>query len=214
MSPPRRHVAVDLHGHFPSDHSYPTTRPLQVNGLAPLAIRLLNGKPGSRPTVIQRWPGVTLRTWVALRPRLPQLIMDWIPLLGAVGIGAIATKILDVLWLQRVMQSAERTKWLREQRIKAYGALAREFATSDLGRDPRIRTGIHECLLVTEDSVLQGQLMNYFPSKDADFAVIVSDATRALTDDQRNAKSDEFYAKIKARELEIIDRMRIVVVGK
>src|SRR4051812_690307 len=112
--------------------------------------------------------------------------MDWIPLLGAVGIGAIATKVLDVLWLQRVMQSAERTKWLREQRIKAYGALAKEFTTSDMSRDARIRTGIHECLLVTDDSVLQSQLLNYFPNKDADFAELVSSANRALADEARN----------------------------
>lgn len=53
--------------------------------------------------------------------------MDWIQLLGAVGAGAIVTKLLDVLWVQRVLQDNEKRKWLREQCYRVYAALAREI---------------------------------------------------------------------------------------
>ena len=57
--------------------------------------------------------------------------MDWIPLLSAVGVGAIVaaivTKVLDVLWLQRVLEESERQKWLRSEKLRVYAALSRDF---------------------------------------------------------------------------------------
>ena len=53
--------------------------------------------------------------------------MNWVELLAAVGIGAIVVKMLDVLWLQRLLQESERKRWLRDQRHSAYSKLAKEL---------------------------------------------------------------------------------------
>ena len=73
--------------------------------------------------------------------------MDWIQLLGAVGAGAIATKLLDVLWVQRVLRDNEKRKWLREQRYKVYAIIAHEILVSD----PLHRSS-SSCLLYTSDA--------------------------------------------------------------
>ena len=51
--------------------------------------------------------------------------MDWIKLLGAIGFGAIITKVLDVIWLQSALKNAEREKWLRDQRMRVFSMLAK-----------------------------------------------------------------------------------------
>jgi hypothetical protein len=93
--------------------------------------------------------------------------MDWIPLLGAVGAGAIATKVLDVLWVQRVLQDSERRKWLREQRYRAYGELARELLTSyplSSQKDQQLQLLIADALFLTTDKPLIGLLQGYYPA--------------------------------------------------
>ena len=58
--------------------------------------------------------------------------MDWIALAGAVGAGALLGKLIDVTWLERQVRQREQRQWLRDQRFKAYSALARELRTSGL----------------------------------------------------------------------------------
>ncbi len=53
--------------------------------------------------------------------------MDWLQLISAVGIGALLTKVLDIVWLQRTMREAEKRKWFREQRLRVYTKLAEEI---------------------------------------------------------------------------------------
>lgn len=60
------------------------------------------------------------------------LKMDIIQILGAVGFGVVVTKILDIVWLQKVVRDSERRKWLREERLKAYSELAEEVLTLGL----------------------------------------------------------------------------------
>jgi hypothetical protein len=59
--------------------------------------------------------------------------MDWIAILGAVGFGAIITKLLDVLWLHRVTQEAERRKWLRTEKLRVYAVLSKALRNTAVG---------------------------------------------------------------------------------
>jgi len=36
--------------------------------------------------------------------------MNWLQFISAIGIGALLTKILDIIWLQRSIRETERTK--------------------------------------------------------------------------------------------------------
>jgi hypothetical protein len=52
--------------------------------------------------------------WVALARWLlhsdQEIKMDWLQLISAVGIRALLTKVLDIVWLQRTMREAEKKK--------------------------------------------------------------------------------------------------------
>lgn len=93
--------------------------------------------------------------------------MDWPALLGSGAIGALLTKTLDTLWLQRVLQSAEKRKWLREKRLKAYSELTAELLT--LGRKSDLRGNAFdgyalasEAILLTEDDKLASEIEEFF----------------------------------------------------
>ncbi|WP_375320631.1 hypothetical protein [Aliivibrio logei] len=66
--------------------------------------------------------------------------MDWIQLLGAVGVGALITKVIDVVWLQKVLRDNERQKWLRDKKLDAFEAMTKEILSlgraSDIHLDP------------------------------------------------------------------------------
>ncbi len=86
--------------------------------------------------------------------------MDWPALLGSGAIGALLIKIIDTLWLQKLLQSAEKRKWLKEKRLKAYSDLISELLTlgrkSDLRDDAFKGNGIaSEAILLASDDSLQ-----------------------------------------------------------
>jgi hypothetical protein len=62
--------------------------------------------------------------------------VNWIELLGAVGLGAILTKVMDAVWLSRVTQRAAKLNWLRDKRLDAYSAVAQDFLSLGLSKDP------------------------------------------------------------------------------
>lgn len=93
--------------------------------------------------------------------------MDWPALLGSGAIGALLIKIVDTLWLQRVLQSAEKRKWLREKRLKAYSSLTLELLT--LGRNSDLRDDAFkgyaiasEAILLTTDKELAEEIEEFF----------------------------------------------------
>jgi len=53
--------------------------------------------------------------------------MDWIQVISAVGIGALLTKVLDIVWLQRAVRESEKRRWFREQRLRVYSKLSEEI---------------------------------------------------------------------------------------
>lgn len=94
-------------------------------------------------------------------------LMDWPALLGSGAIGALLIKIVDTLWLHKVLQSAEKRKWLREKRLKAYSDLISELLTlgrkSDLRDDAFKGYGIaSEAILLTSDDRLVAEIEEFF----------------------------------------------------
>lgn len=93
--------------------------------------------------------------------------MDWIQLISAVGIGALLTKILDIVWLQRTMREAEKKKWFREQRLRVYTKLAEEILS--LGRNRSAREDAFlgyalaaEAILLVPDNKLANEIEHFF----------------------------------------------------
>jgi len=88
--------------------------------------------------------------------------MNWIALAGAIGIGAIITKLLDVLWLQQVVAENERRKWLRDQRLRAYSVFAQDLIGMRLWlglvSDDEAQRRLADALLLTSDETLSEDL--------------------------------------------------------
>ncbi|WP_320043853.1 hypothetical protein [uncultured Desulfobacter sp.] len=85
--------------------------------------------------------------------------MDFPQLIGAIGIGAILTKILDIVWLQNSIEKKEHFAWLREKRIEAFSKLSKELISFGL-HDKKLKNPFEifaiasEAMLLIEDEVL------------------------------------------------------------
>lgn len=55
--------------------------------------------------------------------------MNWIEFIGAIGIGAVITKLLDIFWLEKIIEKRERKRWLRNKQLKTFSELSRELLT-------------------------------------------------------------------------------------
>lgn len=64
--------------------------------------------------------------------------MNWIEIIsiiiGALGIGTIIAKILDI-WLQIRIEKIEKQKWLRDNQLRAFSELAEETLSLRLGEE-------------------------------------------------------------------------------
>jgi hypothetical protein len=138
---------------------------------------------------------------------------EWVALLGAVGIGAIATKLLDVVWLQRVLATSERTKWLREQRYRAYSELTRELVAGEpFHNEPNQRQFmllVADALLVTTEPQLVRQLENYLPEAIAARTRLDHFTNNGTsTVEERTALRSKEEVEIRARADRIIQGLR------
>lgn len=93
--------------------------------------------------------------------------MTFLELASAVGLGALLTKILDIVWLQRALQQSEKAKWLREQRLRVYSKVITEVMS--LGQLHGTREDLFsahaffsEAILLTEDEALAKKLEDFF----------------------------------------------------
>ena len=94
--------------------------------------------------------------------------MNWIGIIGAMGIGAIIVKLLDIFWLQKIMEKSEKRKWLRDNQLRSFSKLARETLSLRLGEDafnfdnPYKFYGIAaESMLLIEDSEIKSRINNF-----------------------------------------------------
>lgn len=86
---------------------------------------------------------------------------------GAVGLGGLLVKILDIMWLHKVLEKSERKKWLREQRLRVYSELSKELMA--LGKhygtreDPfKAYSFVAEAILLVDDDELGKRLEQFF----------------------------------------------------
>ena len=93
--------------------------------------------------------------------------MDWIQIISAVGIGALLTKVLDIVWLQRALRESEKQKWLREQRLRVYSELAAEILS--MGKSMESREDAFsgyalaaEAVLLVDDHNLANDIEHFF----------------------------------------------------
>ena len=83
--------------------------------------------------------------------------MNWLQLLSAFGIGAILIKLLDIVWLQRVIQEYQQRTWLRDRRLEAFSKLAKEF----------ISLGLHQQKIPSAFELLPAAKRPYAPRSQA-----------------------------------------------
>jgi len=97
--------------------------------------------------------------------------MEWLNLLAVAGvgagIGAIAIKLLDIVWLQRTLRESERRKWLRERRFEVYSELVTELLSlgrnKDLRDDPFVGYALaSKAVVLTDDDKLAGDIERFF----------------------------------------------------
>lgn len=93
--------------------------------------------------------------------------MEFIELAGAIGIGAIATKLLDIVWLQNALRESERRKWMREKRFDVYSELVAELLS--LGKNSDLRDDAFEgyalaskAILLIENDKLANDIERFF----------------------------------------------------
>jgi len=139
--------------------------------------------------------------------------MDWIQLLGAVGIGAIAAKLLDVLWLQRTIHESEKRKWLRDQRLKAFTSLSKVLLSEGLWygnveSPSAMELAAEAVLLLPEDNELVGLIEEYIPD--------VSDTKRRIdrfinngesTVEERTKMREEEHRRLQAKARLIVKKL-------
>ena len=48
-------------------------------------------------------------------------------IIGGLGIGTLFTRIIDIIWFQRIAISRERKKWIFEKKYEAYTQIIKEI---------------------------------------------------------------------------------------
>jgi hypothetical protein len=154
--------------------------------------------------------------------------MNWIELLGAVGIGAIVIKILDVVWLQQVMRESERRKWLRESRLKAYSVLGQQLLAHGPWSGPEEPTELFfvaaEAMLLADDEQMAQEIKDFLRSvmalrqklEELDFEL-----SEAQCEEEEEALRDKRWdvtnqgdGKAKADALVLISRLRSSIMNR
>lgn len=92
--------------------------------------------------------------------------MDWIPVIVAAIGGGVVVKILDIVWLQRVLENRDHKAWLREKRLSAYTRLAEELLTVGTGDRGnwdmlKVRGECATALLIATDDSLYVDVTNF-----------------------------------------------------
>ncbi len=116
--------------------------------------------------------------------------MDWVQIISAVGIGALLTKVLDIVWLQSAIRESEKRKWLREQRLRVYSKVSEEILS--MGNNMNTREDAFasyalaaEAMLLVENEKLANDIECFFTK----LSNLFSEVTKADSDPTK--KSDE-----------------------
>jgi hypothetical protein len=133
--------------------------------------------------------------------------MTFIQFIGAIGIGAVLVKLLDILWLQKLIYEKERTTWLRDKRLVAYSNLSKELISLGSHSDKKVFEKPFElfaiatdAMLLIEDDVLIDRIDKFIVKLDKLFQM-----TNELGDE---AKINEIYGELTQESREIIKQLR------
>ncbi len=104
--------------------------------------------------------------------------MNWIEIIGAIGVGAVITKVLDIFWLQKIMEKIEKREWLRDNQLRAFSKLAKETLSLRLGEEAfdfdnpyKFYDIAAEPMLLIEDSEIKDRINNFIVSLDEIFQI-------------------------------------------
>lgn len=131
--------------------------------------------------------------------------MGYIEFVGAIGLGAIIVKLLDIFWLQRIVRNKEHTAWLRDRRIGAYTTLSKELISfglhrKELGNPFEGFANVAEAMLLIEDDSLIDRVYRF---------IVKLDEMYVLTDKgDASGKSDKIYAELSEEARKIIKALR------
>lgn len=144
--------------------------------------------------------------------------MDWIQLIGAVGIGAVVTKFLDIFWLQRLAQRHERESWLRGQRLNVYGDLTEELLTEGAWRgnlrESEAKKLAARAILLTDDDHLASLINKFFPETfeaQARLNQFINNGTSTI--EERTAMREKEEKLMRKRAQDIVQKLRKALVS-
>ncbi|MGL0931520.1 hypothetical protein ACSTDZ_21335 [Vibrio vulnificus] len=117
--------------------------------------------------------------------------MDWFELISAAGVGAVTIKLLDIVWMQRVIRESEKKKWLREKRLAAYSKLTSEVLS--LGREFQTREDVFkgyalaaEAMLLADNKRLAERIESHFTM----ISNLYKETTRDSSDPLKKSESE------------------------
>lgn len=131
-------------------------------------------------------------------------MINWISFLSAAGFGAIIIKLIDILWLQKVVEIAEHKKWLRNQKIKAFSNLSEALLSLGLGENLKIGNNPYEFYSLASATILL--LENDELIKRIDQFVI--DWDKLVNEDIKKEKSDLIYNNLLKESKLIVKELR------
>lgn len=125
--------------------------------------------------------------------------MNWIEIIGAIGVGAVITKVLDIFWLPKIMEKIEKREWLRDNRLRAFSKLAKETLSLRLGEEAfdfdnpyKFYEIAAEPMLLIEDSEIKSRINNFIVSLNEIFEI--HKAGKEISDSKYNKMVTESRA--------------------
>jgi len=132
--------------------------------------------------------------------------MEILKLIAAFGLGAIITKVIDVVWLQPFLARRETRAWVRDKRLEAYIDLTENLLSVGLSEKDESNPFRHyavaaKAILMTDDNLLSKRIDQHIAKRDKLFRVI---------DEKEKSKktSDDLYKEIYVEARSIVDDMK------
>jgi hypothetical protein len=137
--------------------------------------------------------------------------MSWIQILSAIGFGALITKILDIVWLQRALRETEKRKCLREKRLSAYTAVTKEILS--LGKDKNTREDHFSGYALASEAILLAdskELANEIEVLFTNISNLYREATRPENDPERKAEDhlEGAYDLVVSSSRNLVEKLR------
>jgi len=133
--------------------------------------------------------------------------MNWIQLVGAFGLGAIIIKIMDALWINKIIENSEKKKWLRDNRLKCFSELSGYILSLGLKEDIydnpfKLYAKIASSMLLINDERLVSEIDNF---------VVRLDKMHAgnINEDEKH----KLYNELSADARLISNRLRLLIIN-